>query len=235
MISDFKNFSNKAAKRYYLGYTKKMDYNSEKFSYCNSALDYFKQLKSKKIYFDFESINIATRIIDNTLPFMQIVNQMSIIIDDGYGIENKICKNIIIDPLHITKHFFKIIVDELLNIPNPDEYSYVVYNKNFECSRLNEMKYLINENEYFDKIDSILKNIYDLADFFNAEKKTYIFNEKLKGFYSIKKILPMIEFEAQYILSSINCFNYNKLEIKNGSDAQNLSAKRFFKLINDEQ
>jgi hypothetical protein len=153
------------------------------------------------------------------------------IIDNGNN--KKICKNIIFDPSRMSIDSFKIIIDNLYSIKNPSEYSYIVYNKSFECSRLNEMKILINENEYTIRIDEIIENIYDLADFFDAGKDSFIFNKDLKGFYSIKKILPLIEKYSQNIFDRTGCRKYSELNVKNGVDAQNLAAKRFFGLIND--
>jgi hypothetical protein len=101
-------------------------------------------LRNKKVYFDFESLNLATRVVDNTLPFMQAVNQVSIIFDHGDGVTRETpCNNILFDPIEMDKNKYKQIVDAIL--PDKDlsvcgQYSYVVYNKSFEKSRLEEMK-----------------------------------------------------------------------------------------------
>jgi hypothetical protein len=104
----------------------------------------FNKLKHKKVYFDFESINLATRVVDNTLPFMQCVNQVSIIIDNGSGVtKHTPCNNLLFDPLEMDTEKYKQIVDAIL--PNKDnleictKYSYVVFNKSFEKTRLEEM------------------------------------------------------------------------------------------------
>jgi hypothetical protein len=112
--------------------------------YNNGTISEFKNLSSKKVYFDFESINLATRVIDDTLPFMQTVNQVSVIVDKGNGVDkNTPCNNIIFDPKTMTKDNYKLIIDALL--PEKDlslcaTYSYVVYNQAFEKTRLEEMK-----------------------------------------------------------------------------------------------
>lgn len=59
------------------------------------------QLKTKKVYFDFETINTAIRSIDKSLPFAQIITQCSIIKDLGQNVINAGCNNMIIDPTKI--------------------------------------------------------------------------------------------------------------------------------------
>jgi hypothetical protein len=105
----------------------------------------FSCLSNKKVYFDFESLNLATRVVDDTLPFMQTVNQISIIIDNGDGVnKDTLCKNILFDPLEMDKSKYKQIVDAILpnnrDLSTCEQYSYVVYNKSFEKARLEEMK-----------------------------------------------------------------------------------------------
>ncbi len=209
----------------------------------NGTQNYFDKLKSKKVYFDFESLNIATRVVDNYPPFMQVVNQVSVIFD--HGDKNlKLLPFVIIDPINgINKNDFKKIIDSIL--PNNDleickQYSYVVYNKNFECIRLREMAKYINEDEYFKKVSIIVENIYDLADFFNissAKLNCQIILKELKGFYSIKKVLPLVEKYDYESFKTAGCKNYKTelVQITNGKEAQNASTKRFFSLISDSE
>ena len=211
-------------------------------SYEKISSDFFDRLKPKKVYFDFESLNIATRVVDNYPPFMQVVNQVSIIFDHGNK-NLKLVPYIVIDPINgINKDDFKLIIDSIL--PDKDlkkcrEYSYVVYNKNFEQIRLKEMAQYINEPIYNEKVGIIISNIYDLADLFTikTEENIAVIFKELKGYYSIKKILPLVE---RYDLKSFNdtgCKNYKtELEqITNGSEAQSASTKRFFGLLNDKE
>ncbi len=185
------------------------------------------QLKDKKVYFDFETINIATRVIDDTFPFMQIITQCSIIISDGTKPYSALtCNNIVIDPLNITIDGFKNVVDSLYM---GEEYSYVVYNKSFESSRLREMINYINEPEYTRKIECIINNIYDLADFFQirAEGVPFLIKE-FGGFYSIKKVLPYIEKNHYHLYEETGCKDYKKLAVQNGLECQNKTTLRFF-------
>ncbi|GHU33976.1 hypothetical protein FACS1894166_10660 [Bacilli bacterium] len=131
----------------------------------------FHKLKRKRIYFDFESLNLATRVIDNTVPFIQTVNQVSVIVDHGDGnIDNVNKQNIVIDPQDVTVESLEQIIDAIYPKSDAKNYSYVVYNKSFEKSRLTEMAEIINSQEYYDKVKVINENIYDLADFFDPRK-----------------------------------------------------------------
>jgi len=141
----------------------------------------------------------------------------------------------VIDPLEINKNSFKKIIDALIPNSCPEEYSYIVYNKSFEQTRLNEMANYINEPEYTEKVKIIVENIYDLADLFNPEKTDFfICFKELGGFYSIKKVLPLVYKYKPKIFERTKCRDYHSLkEVQNGTQAQNASGKRFFKKIND--
>jgi hypothetical protein len=198
----------------------------------NETKTHLSKLKSKKVYFDFESINPATRVIDDTTPYTQIVTQVSIIRDDGRGIKDAKSNNIVIDPLTISKNDFKNIID---SIYAGIDYSYVVYNKSFECSRLNEMAAYLNDEHYFSKVKTINENIYDLAELFDP-RKNLITIVGLHGNYSIKNVLPIVEQYALDIFEQTGCKNYHSFElIQNGGQALNQTSRRFFNLVNDEQ
>jgi hypothetical protein len=133
--------------------------------------------------------------------------------------------------LTITVEDFKDIID---NIFNDSDNSYVVYNKSFECSRLNEMAVLINDPEYTKKIEIIINNIFDLCDFFNPYNDLITIQE-LKGYYSIKNILSVIQENANHIFGMVQALDYHTLDIQNGSEAMNKTIRRFFGLINDDE
>jgi len=198
-----------------------------------AAVELFSKLKSKKVYFDFETINSAIRAFDDTTPFAQIVTQCSILINDGQNFDDAVCKNLLTDPFDIKLDFFKEIVDELYH---GSDYSYVVYNITFERSRLFEFKKYINEKSYDEKIDTIIDNLFDLADFFNFTKnKQNIFLKKLYGYYSIKKVLPLIKEEYPDLFKQAKCVDYKSLEITDGLICQSATSKRFFNLLNEKE
>lgn len=200
-----------------------------KYWVSNEALINFKRLKSKKIYFDFETINQAIRVIDKSLPFMQIITQCSIIKNHGNGIEDS-CLNLIVDPKDINKDFFKKIVDSLYE-ENFHEYSYVVYNASFERNRLKELKAILDDELYSKKIDNIIANLYDLANFFSLNKRQIVMVD-LKGFYSIKLVLNLI---PKTILNKTKTVDYSSLEIQKGDKAQSVTSLRFFDKISDSK
>lgn len=195
----------------------------------------FLNLKDKKVYFDFETMNTSIRTIDNSFPFMQIVTQCSIIKDncDNTSYSEMKCNNIVIDPLFITINDFKKIIDSLYS---GSEYSYVVYNKSFEKSRLNEMAIFINEKEYSDKVNIIVNNLFDLAEFFQIKKEgTPIIIKEFGGFYSIKKVLPYIEKKYKDLFILTDCKDYKKLIVSNGLDCQLKTSLRFFNKLSNKE
>lgn len=225
----------------------------------NKIKQLFNKLKLKKVYFDFESLNLGLRVVDDTPPFMQTVNQVSIVMDHGDK-KLQVKPYVVIDPLKgsngkkFSKQDYKIIIDSLLpskNLKECGQYSYVVFNKNFEKTRLEEMSQYINEVEYTEKVNIINNNIYDLADLFiissnnkdanskdkPSESKPFIVFKELHGYFSIKKVLPLVNKYDQEDFIKIGCKDY-KLELQeihNGVEAQTASAKRFFGLLSDEQ
>lgn len=184
------------------------------------------QSKPKRVYFDFESINTAIRPMDNVFPFNQIITQNSIVKTKNYY-EEYFTEDMIVDPININLTWIKSIIDHLYE---GDHVWYIVYNKNFESTRLQEMDDLMKDPIYHEKIQCIRNNIFDLADFFNV--KTLLLND-LHGFYSIKKVLELI---PNLILEETKSVPYPTLDqIHKGDEAQNVTTKRFFHLMDDEE
>ena len=188
------------------------------------------KINSKKIYFDFETICPAIRVIDDSFPFSQIITQCSIIKSSEKNISEWEAINLVYDPKKVDINCFKEIVNILYEPIS--EISYIVYNKSFERSRLNELKSYIKEKEYSKKIDHIINNLFDLADLFDYRKDT-ISISKLNGFYSIKKVLALIKESDSNIFNITGCKDYKKLDISNGGVCQLETLKRFFNNLND--
>lgn len=193
-------------------------------------------LNRKKVYFDFETISSPVRPINNCLPYSQIITQCSIIKDHMNNTTycDMLCNNILFDPVNITVDDFKYLIDSLYE---GGQYSYVVYNISFERSRLKELIEYINDDEYTQKINIIINNLFDLADFFNITKSSgaVISIKELYGFYSIKKVLKYIEDHYPEIFKITGCHDYKKLEISNGLVCQTETIKRFHNCMNQEQ
>ena len=190
------------------------------------------KLKDKKVYFDFESINPSIRAIDNSLPFTQALTQNSVLKDHGLGVLNEKCINLVCDPNQIGIPWFKEIIDSLYE---GEDYSYVVYNKNFEKKRLEEIANFIDEEEYKLKVSVINENMFDLADFFTISKeKEPILIKELGGYYSIKKVLPLVDKYANHIFEQTGCKDYKTLEISNGLMCQQKTMARFYNQLSDQ-
>ena len=184
------------------------------------------KMKENKVYFDFETISSSIRPIDDILPFTQIVTQCSIIKKMKNCSINR-CLNLLVDPQNISVNFFKKIIDSLFA---GNDCSYVVYNQDFEKTRLKEMVNHIKNDSYTEKINTIIDNIFDLADFFNLATETICIKE-LYGNYSIKKVLPIVLHDEK-IVKKTKIMDYQKLTVKKGDQCQNITAQRFHNLIN---
>lgn len=199
-------------------------------------IGFMNKIHDTKVYFDFETINTAIRSVKNSFPFTQVVTQCSILKMKGSK-ELTECDNLICDPKDINIAWYKKIIDSLYTSDNLiDKTSYIVYNKSFEESRLKEIEGYL-DNGYKKKIDKIRRNIIDLADLFKISQKNgfIIFLKKLHGFYSIKKILPLIEESKPELFMIAQCKNYDELEISNGKICQEKTTLRFFNAITDSE
>ena len=197
-------------------------------NHMDATMQLWEKLKSrpKRVYFDFESINTAIRPMDNVFPFNQVITQNSIIKTRNFY-DEYFAEDMIVDPININVAWIKSIIDHLYE---GDDAWYIVYNKNFESVRLQEMDDLLKDPTYSVKIQCIRNNIFDLADFFNV--KTLLLSD-LHGFYSIKKVLELI---PDSILKETKSVPYPTLDqIHKGDEAQNVTTKRFFHLMDDEE
>lgn len=181
--------------------------------------------------------------MDDLLPNMQIVTQNSYIIDNNDSKELE-CFNDVIDPCKLDVNWFAKIINDL---HQGEDYSYVVYNKSFEKSRLYEMAYYLErykqyhpqqfldqknlDVDFLKKVKEIDNNLFDLADFFNLSKKLLVIRS-LNGFYSIKKTLLLTSSEHRKKAKAVD---YATLNVKRGDMAQNLTAKRFLGLLSDQE
>jgi len=158
----------------------------------------FKELTYPIFFLDYETFNPAIPLFNGYKPFDHITFQYS---------------------LHVKKkekeleHYEYIHIDKTDPIPTllrslkevlGNTGSIVVWNKAFEASRNTRMGEIHPEYEEF--CENMNERIFDLMEIFRDQ--LYI-DPKIKGSYSIKKVLPLLVPELKY----------EDLEIKEGSSA----------------
>ncbi|MFT4303505.1 MAG: DUF2779 domain-containing protein [Candidatus Woesearchaeota archaeon] len=163
----------------------------------NALKHFLENLNYPLYYLDFESIQPAIPMFDNSRPYQQICFQYSLHVEDKESNVN---------------HFYFLAdgkddprISFLKSLKNHlgSSGDIIVYNKSFEITRLKELAQ--DFPEYAEWVNGILPRIVDLLDPF---KNFYYYNSTQKGSASIKKVLP-----------AITGMSYDSLEINNGSDA----------------
>ena len=145
--------------------------------------EFLEQIRFPLYFLDFESYQVIIPTIDGTKPYQQICFQYSLhyYLEDGgklyhkeflsddydgnpmYGLCEQLCKDIPLDSCVL------------------------VYNKGFECSRLNEMATLFPE--FSNHLLNISNNIIDLViPFINQD----YYVKEIGSSWSIKKVLPAL-------------------------------------------
>jgi hypothetical protein len=161
--------------------------------------NFLADVKYPLYFMDFETIQTAIPIFDNSRPYQQIVFQYSI-----YYKESKDSEPVHFEYLSNGKsdprpEFIKQLLEDT---KNPG--TILVYNISFEKSRMKELA--IDFPEYADKIEERITRLVDLMTPF--QNKNY-YKPGMKGKYSLKSVLPAISDE----------YNYDNLEIKEGGTA----------------
>ncbi|MGL5205391.1 MAG: DUF2779 domain-containing protein, partial [Metamycoplasmataceae bacterium] len=202
--------------------------------------------KQKVVWYDFEGFSLPFPIMEYTLPYQQLIFQVSVIKTEMDEIKN--INNIVIDPKVINYiHFFEIIdaiFDENVDV-------YVVYNETYENSKLKDMGKILDEQaeiqkdfnfsllvkKYNWKISKIIERTKDLLDLFkiNSINKNLppIFLWELYGFSSIKAIEKYITkkgYELEVMIKP-----YANLEVKNGLMAMSKAIDRRLGGIGDNE
>ena len=193
-------------------------------------------LNRNVIWYDFEGYSLPFAPLDHFMPYQQLVFQCSII-RTAKGKIQKI-KNIVLDPkeLNVNDYF-----DIIKSIYSNRVSSYVVYNKSYENTRLDEMIRALSfarHNKIDDAInmvDFIKSKTIDLADFFisHRNKLPIVLIPDLFGYYSIKKIEKYITSKKVNLKTMIT--PYEELEIQNGSMAMMKAISRATNIMGDNE
>ena len=198
----------------------------------NVTLNELSRYNRNIIWFDFETISTPFSVFNKwPEPFWQLPFQCSIIQTNNTNIINKPI-NLVYDPANICYENMVEIINKLYH----KDHIYVVYNKTFEITVLNKIRKLIKTKILLKKIDHIINNIVDLANFFSVGKTTWCLKIKeLNGFYSIKKINAYMNKYSSWIYNKNEISDYKNLEnITNGLEATSIGKGRFYGLIKDK-
>jgi len=177
-------------------------------------------LKYPIYHLDFESFPCPLPRFRFEKPYSQSLFQFSIHIEKSPGECNIIKDNY----SFLVKDFNdnrKELVEKLIDIIDLENGGTVlVYNKNFEKNRLQELISIFPE--YTSKLRKIVDALFDLMDIVKTNKELYLrlgfseeeskevnyYHSDLMGKYSIKKVLPLF-----------SNLSYKELDVQNGTEA----------------
>lgn len=173
-------------------------------------------------HLDFETVGHAVPIFDGSRPYQQIVFQYSLHVQDT--------------PNAAPEHFEFLaetngedprikFVDQLIEELG-EEGDILVYNLSFERDKLNDLA-----NRFPSKADQIHSIIFRLKDLMIPFQKKWYYSYKMRGSYSIKKVLPAVvpEFDDGYTSLTISDGGTASLvyaQMTNGSYQGNVEAAR---------
>lgn len=165
--------------------------------------NFLNSLKYPLYFLDFETINPAVPIYNQTRPYQQLVFQYSLHIQPKHGKLNHqeflAEANSNLDP---RIEFVQQLISDC-----GDSGDIIVYNIGFERSQLQKLIPVFPQ--YEQQIENIINRLVDLMEPF--QKKWY-YTPEMQGSYSIKKVLPALAPEL----------TYDELEINNGDQASAL-------------
>ncbi len=147
------------------------------------------QLEYPLYFIDYESVNPAIPMLDNTRPHQQVVFQYSLHILDAPDAELRhnefLCRD-------NTTESLQALVSQMRQDIG-DTGSIIVWNKSFERTRNTELGQLFPESKEF--FEDVNNRIYDLMDVFS---KNYYVDPAFGGSNSIKDVLPVLAPHLSY-------------------------------------
>lgn len=147
------------------------------------------QLEYPLYFIDYESVNPAIPMVDNTHPHQQVVFQYSLHVLDAPGAELRHAE-------YLSRNDSTESLQELVRKMKqdiPTKGSVIVWNKAFERTRNTEMGELFPEyKEFFEDINN---RVYDLMEVF---RKNYYVDPGFHGSNSIKDVLPILAPHLSY-------------------------------------
>jgi hypothetical protein len=166
-----------------------------------SIKEIFDWLPFPLFFYDYETVSTPIPLFDGTKPWQAATVQYSLHKMDIDGTITHYESIVWLKAPNI-----KQVIDQfILDVGNP-QWTFIAWNKWFECSRNSETAAIYPEyKDFYDKVNA---QTYDLMDIF---KNMLYFHRNFKGSASIKKVLP--------VLTKIT---YDDLEVGNGWVATNL-------------
>lgn len=161
-------------------------------------------LKYPLYFIDFETFQLAIPEYDGTKPYQQLPFQYSlhIVEKEGASLQHKefLAE---IDDKNFLRHFAESMINDI-----PENGSVIVYNQNFEHSRINELAIM------FPDLEKELKRINsNMVDFLPPFKQRHFYMKEMRGSASIKQVLPALYPNEQDL-------DYHNLPVvHNGSEA----------------
>lgn len=147
------------------------------------------QLEYPLYFIDYESVNPAIPMVDNTKPHQQVVFQYSLHILDAPDAELRHTEYLSRDDS--TESLHELVRQMKQDIPTQG--SVIVWNKSFEKARNTDLGKLFPE--FHDFFDDINDRVYDLIDIF---RKNYYVDAGFHGSNSIKDVLPILAPHLSY-------------------------------------
>lgn len=150
--------------------------------------EFVNEIKYPLYFMDFETFTPAVPLYDNSRPYQHILFQFALYFQKNSTSEPEYFE-FLADPKEDPRiKFIKNLIDNTRRKGN-----IIVYNKNFEQTRLEEMAR--DFPEYEKEIADLISRLKDLMIPF---QKKYFYNPRMEGSYSIKNVLPALAPDLSY-------------------------------------
>jgi hypothetical protein len=150
--------------------------------------EFVNEIKYPLYFMDFETFTPAVPIYDNSRPYQHILFQFALYFQKNSKSEPEYFE-FLADPKEDPRiQFIKNLIGNTRRKGN-----IIVYNRNFEQTRLEEMAR--DFPEYEKEIADLISRLKDLMIPF---QKKYFYNPRMEGSYSIKNVLPALAPDLSY-------------------------------------
>ena len=184
-------------------------------------------------HLDFESFPSPLPRFRGEIPYTQSVFQYSLHVERKMGICDKNKDHYEYLSPNLEDHRIELVEKMIKDIDLSNGGTVLVYNKSFEHTRIKELANIFPQ--YRQQLENINEHMFDLLDIVSTRSKFYIdlgfsekdskinnyYNNKLKGSYSIKKVLPLF-----------SDLTYSGMPVANGTEA--IAAYASFKHLEGE-